>query len=83
MNTKLLSITSLLHARFTKAEVVELETQPRFVFAMKAAKTPKSFERLCEAAEELLKVTKTANPAARQFRYGSKQQSQSSVQLRV
>ena len=68
MNRSLKKIETMLRVKFTKAEYEELEALPRFQLAMKAAKTPESFERLCEAGKEILKAKKLAHPAARQYR---------------
>ena len=71
----------MLHAKFTQAENDELEAQPRFRLAMKAAHTHESFERLCEAGEEILKAHKLAHPAARQFRQGTKYPCSSAIRV--
>lgn len=78
-----LQTRSLLCVRFTNAEIESLESQPRFVTAMKTTKTTESFERLCETAEELLKVKAHANPVARQFRQSYKQNPPSPTPLRL
>ena len=70
MSTPLKKIEALLRDKFTNAEYEVLVVQPRFARAMKAAQTPGSFERLCEAGEEILKANKATNRAARQLRQG-------------
>jgi hypothetical protein len=69
MSNSLIDVEPRRRFQFTKAEYDELMAQPRFAQAAKSARTPESFERLLEAAEEILKTKKATNPAARQYRH--------------
>jgi hypothetical protein len=66
----------MMAAAFTKGEREFLNSNRGFVDKLKQTKTAEDYARLCEAAEELLKAEHRANPAAQQFRQGSKQRKQ-------
>ena len=68
MSKSLIDVEARLRFQFTKAEYDELMVQPRFARAAQFARTPESFERLLEAAEEILKTRKATQPAALQYR---------------
>lgn len=67
-----LDIGAMLKASFTQAERDFLNSHPVFRSELEKTKTADDYRRLCDLCEELLGAEHRANPAAQQFRRGSK-----------